>query len=207
MWTCPKVGGINLIYWFPLYVTPELYGLIFTYYYFCLLIFHNQQFYLLLYNKCVCFLNYKIEDFRFSFFFLLPLLGPSELEMNMGGPQYNQQQAPPNQTAPWPESILPIDQASFASQNRWVWVSGALGRALAYGSRVLLVVSRPAYGWIPSEWTVLTKLLFLQTKSFARQGKEDAKINMTGHAFIHLTTYLGEKYVCAKCNWAVVHTV
>nr|XP_042126669.1 nuclear receptor coactivator 2 isoform X3 [Peromyscus maniculatus bairdii] len=44
-------------------------------------------------------------------------LGPSELEMNMGGPQYNQQQAPPNQTAPWPESILPIDQASFASQN------------------------------------------------------------------------------------------
>ncbi|XP_035965292.1 nuclear receptor coactivator 2 isoform X2 [Halichoerus grypus] len=45
-------------------------------------------------------------------------LGPSELEMNMGGPQYSQQQAPPNQTAPWPESILPIDQASFASQNR-----------------------------------------------------------------------------------------
>nr|XP_035965293.1 nuclear receptor coactivator 2 isoform X3 [Halichoerus grypus] len=44
--------------------------------------------------------------------------GPSELEMNMGGPQYSQQQAPPNQTAPWPESILPIDQASFASQNR-----------------------------------------------------------------------------------------
>ncbi|XP_053785680.1 nuclear receptor coactivator 2 isoform X2 [Desmodus rotundus] len=45
-------------------------------------------------------------------------LGPSELEMNMGGPQYSQQQAPPNQTAPWPESILPIDQASFASQSR-----------------------------------------------------------------------------------------
>ncbi|XP_051826024.1 nuclear receptor coactivator 2 isoform X3 [Antechinus flavipes] len=44
--------------------------------------------------------------------------GPSELEMNMGGPQYSQQQAPPNQTAPWPESILPIEQASFASQNR-----------------------------------------------------------------------------------------
>ncbi|KAJ1076009.1 hypothetical protein K5549_008863 [Capra hircus] len=45
-------------------------------------------------------------------------MGPSELEMNMGGPQYSQQQAPPNQTAPWPESILPIDQAPFASQNR-----------------------------------------------------------------------------------------
>ncbi|XP_030299978.1 nuclear receptor coactivator 2 [Calypte anna] len=45
-------------------------------------------------------------------------MGPSELEMNIGGPQYSQQQAPPNQTAPWPESILPIDQATFGSQNR-----------------------------------------------------------------------------------------
>ncbi|XP_039697762.1 nuclear receptor coactivator 2 isoform X1 [Pteropus medius] len=45
-------------------------------------------------------------------------IGPSELEMNMGGPQYSQQQAPPNQTAPWPDSILPIEQASFASQSR-----------------------------------------------------------------------------------------
>lgn len=51
---------------------------------------------------------------------LSSFLGPSELEMNMGGAQYSQQQAPPNQTAPWPESILPIDQASFASQSRWV---------------------------------------------------------------------------------------
>ncbi|KAM6349752.1 nuclear receptor coactivator 2 isoform 2-T2 [Podargus strigoides] len=45
-------------------------------------------------------------------------MGPSELEMNIGGPQYSQQQAPPNQTAPWPDSILPIDQAAFGSQNR-----------------------------------------------------------------------------------------
>uniref|UniRef100_A0A8C8AL19 Nuclear receptor coactivator 2 n=1 Tax=Otus sunia TaxID=257818 RepID=A0A8C8AL19_9STRI len=45
-------------------------------------------------------------------------MGPSELEMNIGGPQYSQQQAPPNQTAPWPDSILPIDQASFGNQNR-----------------------------------------------------------------------------------------
>nr|XP_048696877.1 nuclear receptor coactivator 2 isoform X2 [Caretta caretta] len=45
-------------------------------------------------------------------------MGPSELEMNMGGPQYSQQQAPPNQTAPWPDSILPIDQTSFGNQNR-----------------------------------------------------------------------------------------
>ncbi|XP_064026801.1 nuclear receptor coactivator 2 [Pogoniulus pusillus] len=45
-------------------------------------------------------------------------MGPSELEMNVGGPQYSQQQAPPNQTAPWPDSILPIDQATFGNQNR-----------------------------------------------------------------------------------------
>ncbi|KYO25986.1 nuclear receptor coactivator 2 isoform X2 [Alligator mississippiensis] len=45
-------------------------------------------------------------------------MGPSELEMNIGGPQYNQQPAPPNQTAPWPDSILPIDQATFSNQNR-----------------------------------------------------------------------------------------
>ncbi|KAL8182037.1 UNVERIFIED_CONTAM: Nuclear receptor coactivator 2 [Gekko kuhli] len=45
-------------------------------------------------------------------------IGASELEMNMGGPQYSQQQAPPNQTAPWPDSMLPIDQTSFGNQNR-----------------------------------------------------------------------------------------
>ncbi|KAM4689241.1 nuclear receptor coactivator 2 [Discoglossus pictus] len=45
-------------------------------------------------------------------------IGPSDMEMNLGGPQYTQQQAPPNQTAPWPDSILPIDQTSFGNQNR-----------------------------------------------------------------------------------------
>lgn len=41
----------------------------------------------------------------------------SELDMNLSGPPYTQQQAPPNQTAPWPDSILPIDQ-TFNNQNR-----------------------------------------------------------------------------------------
>ncbi|KAG8441952.1 hypothetical protein GDO86_010944 [Hymenochirus boettgeri] len=45
-------------------------------------------------------------------------MGPSDLDVNIGGQQYTQQQAPPNQTAPWPESILPIDQSSFNNQNR-----------------------------------------------------------------------------------------
>ncbi|XP_056378076.1 nuclear receptor coactivator 2 isoform X1 [Hyla sarda] len=44
-------------------------------------------------------------------------MGNSELDMNMTGPPYTQQQAPPNQTAPWPDSILPIEQ-TFSNQNR-----------------------------------------------------------------------------------------
>ncbi|KAM9308560.1 nuclear receptor coactivator 2 [Gastrophryne carolinensis] len=45
-------------------------------------------------------------------------IGASELDMNMGGAPYTQQQAPPNQTAPWPDSILPIDQTSFNNQSK-----------------------------------------------------------------------------------------
>ncbi|KAM5156596.1 nuclear receptor coactivator 2 isoform 1-T2 [Mantella aurantiaca] len=45
-------------------------------------------------------------------------MGASELDMNMAGPPYTQQQAPPNQTVPWPDSILPIDQTSFNNQSR-----------------------------------------------------------------------------------------
>ncbi|XP_072427541.1 nuclear receptor coactivator 2 isoform X5 [Chiloscyllium punctatum] len=46
------------------------------------------------------------------------LMGSSEMEMGMGGPPYSQQQAPPNQTAPWPDSIMPIETGPFVSQNR-----------------------------------------------------------------------------------------
>ncbi|XP_053323732.1 nuclear receptor coactivator 2 isoform X2 [Spea bombifrons] len=46
-------------------------------------------------------------------------MGHSELDLNVGGPQYNPQpQAPPNQTAPWPDSILPIEQTSYNNQSR-----------------------------------------------------------------------------------------
>ncbi|KAM4028492.1 nuclear receptor coactivator 2 isoform 2-T6 [Anomaloglossus baeobatrachus] len=44
-------------------------------------------------------------------------MGTSDLDMNLSGAPYTQQQAPPNQTAPWPDSILPIDQ-SFNNHNR-----------------------------------------------------------------------------------------
>uniref|UniRef100_A0A8C4RZ74 Nuclear receptor coactivator n=1 Tax=Erpetoichthys calabaricus TaxID=27687 RepID=A0A8C4RZ74_ERPCA len=45
------------------------------------------------------------------------MMAQSELDIGMAGTQYNQQ-APPNQTAPWPDSMLPIEQASFTNQNR-----------------------------------------------------------------------------------------
>uniref|UniRef100_A0A3P8ZP40 Nuclear receptor coactivator n=1 Tax=Esox lucius TaxID=8010 RepID=A0A3P8ZP40_ESOLU len=38
-------------------------------------------------------------------------------EMGMRTQQFSQQQAPPNQTAPWPDSIMPIEQTPF-NQNR-----------------------------------------------------------------------------------------
>ncbi|XP_043923092.1 nuclear receptor coactivator 2 isoform X2 [Protopterus annectens] len=44
------------------------------------------------------------------------IMGPSDLDVNP--PFSQQQQAPPNQTAPWPDSIMPIEQGPFANQNR-----------------------------------------------------------------------------------------
>ncbi|KAB1256647.1 Nuclear receptor coactivator 2 [Camelus dromedarius] len=72
-------------------------------------------------------------------------IGSSELEMNMGGPQYSQQQAPPNQTAPWPESILPIDQAPFASQNR------GKKRSLVHEPKTNLSLHRQPFGSSPDD--------------------------------------------------------
>ncbi|XP_071373865.1 nuclear receptor coactivator 2 isoform X3 [Centroberyx affinis] len=43
------------------------------------------------------------------------------MEIGMAGHQFSQQQAPPNQTAPWPDSMMPIDQAPFVNQSRSVY--------------------------------------------------------------------------------------
>ncbi|XP_033842050.1 nuclear receptor coactivator 2 isoform X3 [Periophthalmus magnuspinnatus] len=43
-----------------------------------------------------------------------------DMDMAMVGHHFSQQQAPPNQTAPWPDSMMPIDQTSFVNQNRSV---------------------------------------------------------------------------------------
>uniref|UniRef100_A0A674MTH8 Nuclear receptor coactivator n=1 Tax=Takifugu rubripes TaxID=31033 RepID=A0A674MTH8_TAKRU len=44
-------------------------------------------------------------------------LAQPDMDIGMAGHNFTQQQAPPNQTAPWPESMMPIDQ-TFANQNR-----------------------------------------------------------------------------------------
>ncbi|XP_049605031.1 nuclear receptor coactivator 2 isoform X2 [Syngnathus scovelli] len=43
-----------------------------------------------------------------------------DMDMSMVGhfSQQQQQQAPPNQTAPWPDSMMPIEQTAFVNQNR-----------------------------------------------------------------------------------------
>ncbi|KAM9164915.1 nuclear receptor coactivator 2 isoform 1-T4 [Pangshura tecta] len=82
-------------------------------------------------------------------------MGPSELEMNMGGPQYSQQQAPPNQTAPWPESILPIDQTSFGNQNRQ-----------PFGSSPDDLLCQPPSSESPSDEGTLLDQLYLALRNF-----------------------------------------
>ncbi|XP_061821407.1 nuclear receptor coactivator 2 isoform X2 [Nerophis lumbriciformis] len=41
----------------------------------------------------------------------------ADMDISMVG-HFSQQQAPPNQTAPWPDSMMPIDQTAFVNQNR-----------------------------------------------------------------------------------------
>uniref|UniRef100_A0A8C5FR35 Nuclear receptor coactivator 2 n=1 Tax=Gadus morhua TaxID=8049 RepID=A0A8C5FR35_GADMO len=49
-------------------------------------------------------------------------MGPGMgMDIGMAGHQFSQQQAPPNQTAPWPDSMMPIDQTAFVNQNRSVY--------------------------------------------------------------------------------------
>ncbi|MEQ2206812.1 hypothetical protein XENOCAPTIV_003202 [Xenoophorus captivus] len=40
-----------------------------------------------------------------------------DMDIGMVGHHFSQQQAPPNQTAPWPDSMMPIDQTAFVNQN------------------------------------------------------------------------------------------
>ncbi|XP_038583441.1 nuclear receptor coactivator 2 isoform X3 [Micropterus salmoides] len=41
-----------------------------------------------------------------------------DMDIGMAGHHFSQQQAPPNQTAPWPDSMMPIEQTAFVNQAR-----------------------------------------------------------------------------------------
>ncbi|XP_039982839.1 nuclear receptor coactivator 2 isoform X4 [Xiphias gladius] len=41
-----------------------------------------------------------------------------DVDIGMVGHHFSQHQCPPNQTAPWPDSMMPIDQTAFVNQNR-----------------------------------------------------------------------------------------
>ncbi|XP_039522637.1 nuclear receptor coactivator 2 isoform X1 [Pimephales promelas] len=45
----------------------------------------------------------------------------SNMDMGMAGHQFPQQQAPPNQTAPWPDSVMPIEPVPFGNQNSSIY--------------------------------------------------------------------------------------
>uniref|UniRef100_A0A8C7HDC9 Nuclear receptor coactivator 2 n=1 Tax=Oncorhynchus kisutch TaxID=8019 RepID=A0A8C7HDC9_ONCKI len=45
----------------------------------------------------------------------------AQLTMEMAGPPYPGQQAPPNQTAPWPDRMISVDRGLYDNQNRQVY--------------------------------------------------------------------------------------
>nr|XP_046226721.1 nuclear receptor coactivator 2 isoform X2 [Scatophagus argus] len=49
-----------------------------------------------------------------------PMMANAQPDMDIGvaSHPFSQQQAPPNQTAPWPDSMMPIDQTAFVNQTR-----------------------------------------------------------------------------------------
>uniref|UniRef100_A0A6Q2ZLT0 Nuclear receptor coactivator n=1 Tax=Esox lucius TaxID=8010 RepID=A0A6Q2ZLT0_ESOLU len=49
------------------------------------------------------------------------ILNPVQAEMEMAAPPYPGQQAPPNQTAPWPDRMIPVDHGPYGNQNRPVY--------------------------------------------------------------------------------------
>lgn len=63
-------------------------------------------------------LGHQRIHFNASFLGFFPShLAQPDMDIGMAGHHFSQQQAPPNQTAPWPDSMMPIDQ-TFVNQNR-----------------------------------------------------------------------------------------
>ncbi|TRY55761.1 hypothetical protein DNTS_008479 [Danionella cerebrum] len=64
----------------------------------------------------------RILNFGLIKFYLVPS-AQSNMDMGMAGHQFPQQQAPPNQTAPWPDSVMPIEPVPFGNQSSTMYGS------------------------------------------------------------------------------------
>uniref|UniRef100_A0A8C8EMQ6 Nuclear receptor coactivator 2 n=1 Tax=Oncorhynchus tshawytscha TaxID=74940 RepID=A0A8C8EMQ6_ONCTS len=80
----------------------------------------------------------------------------AQLTMEMAGPPYPGQQAPPNQTAPWPDRMISVDRGLYDNQNRQVY--GNLQE------EVLCPPSRPGEG--PLDGEALLSQLYSVLKDF-----------------------------------------
>ncbi|KAM9427341.1 nuclear receptor coactivator 2-like isoform 6-T12 [Salvelinus alpinus] len=86
----------------------------------------------------------------------MQMMGNVQSDMEMAGPPYPGQQAPPNQTAPWPDRMMSVDHGPYGNQNRQ-----------AYGNpqdEVLCSPLRPAEG--PSDGDALLSQLYSVLKDF-----------------------------------------
>uniref|UniRef100_A0A4W5LGP4 Nuclear receptor coactivator n=1 Tax=Hucho hucho TaxID=62062 RepID=A0A4W5LGP4_9TELE len=86
----------------------------------------------------------------------MQMMGNVQSDMEMAGPPYPGQQAPPNQTAPWPDRMMSVDHGPYGNQNRQ-----------AYGNpqdEVLCSPSRPGEG--PSDGDALLSQLYSVLKDF-----------------------------------------
>ncbi|XP_055739192.1 nuclear receptor coactivator 2-like isoform X6 [Salvelinus fontinalis] len=86
----------------------------------------------------------------------MQMMGNVQSDMEMAGPPYPGQQAPPNQTAPWPDRMMSVDHGPYGNQNRQ-----------AYGNpqdEVLCSPLRPGEG--PSDGDALLSQLYSVLKDF-----------------------------------------
>uniref|UniRef100_A0A673ZY09 Nuclear receptor coactivator n=1 Tax=Salmo trutta TaxID=8032 RepID=A0A673ZY09_SALTR len=86
----------------------------------------------------------------------MQMMGNVQSDMEMAGPPYPGQQAPPNQTAPWPDRMMSVDHEPYGNQNRQ-----------AYGNpqdEVLCSPLRPGEG--PSDGDALLSQLYSVLKDF-----------------------------------------
>ncbi|XP_058873259.1 nuclear receptor coactivator 2-like isoform X3 [Acipenser ruthenus] len=117
-----------------------------------------------------------------------------DLDMGMSGPQFTQQQVPPNQTAPWPDSMLPIEQGPFGNQNRQ-----------AYNSSQDDLLCTPATTEALTDEGTLLNQLYLVLKDFDGLEEIDRALGIPAlvSQVIFKPALLCSREICSKENQAV----